>query len=150
MAINARIDGRTVQIEPPPDAGVHPVEPGVFLILTGGRSCEARVEPAGDGVWVTVNGRGFYVVIVDPRGWNRRAAGVLAEGRENITAPMPGKIVRLLVAAGDEVRAGQGVVVVEAMKMQNEMRTARTGRVVSIPVGEGQTVAAGAVLATIE
>lgn len=150
MTIKARIDGRTVQVEPPPDAGVYPVEPGVFLILTGGRSCEAEVEPAGDGVWVTVNGRRYCVAIADPRGWNRSAAGVQVQGRENITAPMPGKVVRLLVAPGDEVRAGQGVVVVEAMKMQNEMKTARTGRIVSIPVREGQTVAAGAVLATIE
>jgi len=63
---------------------------------------------------------------------------------------MPGKVVRVLVAPGDSVEAGQGIAVVEAMKMQNEMKAARAGKVLSVPAKEGATVAAGEVLATIE
>jgi biotin carboxyl carrier protein len=63
---------------------------------------------------------------------------------------MPGKVVRVLVAPGDEVTAGQGLLVVEAMKMQNEMKSVRPGRVVSIGAVEGATVTAGEILATIE
>jgi biotin carboxyl carrier protein len=63
---------------------------------------------------------------------------------------MPGKVVRVLVAPGDSVEAGQGVAVVEAMKMQNEMKASRAGKVLSVPAKEGATVAAGEVLATIE
>ena len=63
---------------------------------------------------------------------------------------MPGKVVRVLVAPGDAVEAGQGLVVVEAMKMENELRAAKAGRVVSVSVTEGQSVDAGAVLAVVE
>ena len=77
-------------------------------------------------------------------------AGRAVHGRESILAPMPGKIVRLLVAPGDSVEAGQGIIVIEAMKMQNELKARRSGRVVALPVREGETVAAGAVLATFE
>ena len=63
---------------------------------------------------------------------------------------MPGKVVRVLVAPGDAVEAGQGLIVVEAMKMQNEMKASRAGRVAAVPAKEGATVAAGDVLATIE
>jgi biotin carboxyl carrier protein len=62
---------------------------------------------------------------------------------------MPGKVVRVLAAAGEEVQAGQGIVVVEAMKMQNEMKADRAGKVLTIPAQEGATVAAGEVLATV-
>ena len=68
----------------------------------------------------------------------------------NIAAPMPGKVVRLLVAEGDAVEAGQGLLVVEAMKMQNEMKAPKPGTVVSLTAREGATVAAGEVLAAIE
>ena len=73
-----------------------------------------------------------------------------AEERQKIVAAMPGKVVRVLVAAGDEVAAGQGIVVVEAMKMQNEMKAPRAGKVVSLTAAAGATVKAGDVLASIE
>jgi biotin carboxyl carrier protein len=63
---------------------------------------------------------------------------------------MPGKVVRVLVKPGESVAAGQGILVVEAMKMQNEMKTRRGGTVVTVAVREGETVVAGAILATIE
>ena len=88
--------------------------------------------------------------IGDPRQW-RRYRGVMAEaqGRQRLTAPMPGKVVRLLVAAGDAVEAGQGIVVVEAMKMQNEVRSPKSGTVEALLVTEGEAVDAGETLGYI-
>ena len=77
-------------------------------------------------------------------------AGAHGAGPQRVAAPMPGKIVRVLVKAGDEVKAKQGLVVVEAMKMENELRAARDGRVRDVPVSEGQSVDAGTVLVIIE
>ena len=73
-----------------------------------------------------------------------------ASGPQRVTSPMPGKIVRLLVKTGDQVTARQGLVVVEAMKMENELRAARDGRVREVSVAEGQSVDAGAVLLVVE
>jgi acetyl/propionyl-CoA carboxylase alpha subunit len=126
------------------------VEPGVYSVLMDGRSYEARVEESEGCVIVFIDGHRFEVEIRDPRRWSRQSARPGAEGRLNVTAPMPGKIVRLLVAEGDIVTAGQGLLVVEAMKMQNEMKAPKAGVVVSLTAREGATVAAGDVLAAIE
>jgi biotin carboxyl carrier protein len=82
----------------------------------------------------------------DAAGSVRAAAG----GHQKITSPMPGKIIRVLVKPGDQVTAKQGLVVVEAMKMENELRAARDGRVREVPVAEGQSVEAGAVLLIVD
>jgi len=126
------------------------VEPGVYSVLLNGRSYEARVEDGDDCVIVFIDGHRFEIEIQDPRRWSRRAGRRGVEGRLNIAAPMPGKVVRVLVAQGDTVEAGQGLLVVEAMKMQNEMKAPKAGRVVSLTAREGATVAAGEVLAAIE
>jgi biotin carboxyl carrier protein len=76
--------------------------------------------------------------------------GAHASGPQRVVAPMPGKVVRVLVKPGDEVKARQGLVVVEAMKMENELRAARDGRVRDVSVHEGQSVDAGAVLLVVE
>lgn len=73
-----------------------------------------------------------------------------ASGAQKILAPMPGKIVRVLVKPGDLVKAKQGLVVVEAMKMENELRAGRDGRVREVPAAEGQSVESGAVLVVVE
>jgi biotin carboxyl carrier protein len=72
------------------------------------------------------------------------------EGRQEILAPMPGKVIRVLAAVGDAVEAGQGLLVVEAMKMQNEIRSPKSGKVERLLVKEGQNVNAGEVLAWVE
>ena len=126
------------------------VDPGVYSVLLDGRSYEARVEQAGDCTTVFIDGHRFEVEIRDPRRWSRLTGRRGVEGRLNVTAPMPGKIVRLLVTEGETVEAGQGLLVVEAMKMQNEMKAPKAGRVVSLTAREGATVAAGDVLAAIE
>ena len=131
-------------------AEVREAEPAVYSVLLGGRSYDARVEQSEDGLIVVIAGQRFEIAVRDPRRWSRKSGGPGAEGRQNVTAPMPGKVVRVLVAPGDAVAAGQGLLVVEAMKMQNEMKAPRPGRVLSIAAQEGATVAAGDVLATIE
>jgi biotin carboxyl carrier protein len=80
----------------------------------------------------------------------KEGAAATATGPQRVTAPMPGKVVRVLVKPGDDVKARQGLVVVEAMKMENELRAARDGRVRDVAVTEGQSVDAGAVLLVVE
>jgi biotin carboxyl carrier protein len=127
------------------EASVVEVEPGVYSVIWDGRSYEARV---GSG-FVEVGGRRYAARAADPRDFEA-GAGAAAHGRTEVLAPMPGKVVRVLVEEGAEVVAGQGVVVVEAMKMQNEMPAPKTGRVVALRVKTGETVAAGDLLAAIE
>ena len=126
------------------------VEPGVFSVLLDGRSYEARAEHGDECAWITVLGRRFRIAITDPRRWTQSSAALHGHDRETIVASMPGKIVRVLVQPGETVAAGQGVIVIEAMKMQNEMKARRAGRLTAVPVREGETVVAGAILATIE
>ena len=131
-------------------ANVETAEPSVFSVLLDGRTYDARVEetPAG-ALIVVIDGYRFEIEVRDPRRWSRKDAARGGEGVQTVAAPMPGKVVRVLVAQGDEVEAGQGLLVVEAMKMQNEMKAARAGRILSLTAKEGATVAAGEVLATI-
>ncbi len=129
------------------DYSMEPSGPGVFSILIGERSYQATVLAPG---MVQVNDLIFQVEVFDPRELRARSATGSTEGRQNIAAPMPGKVVRLLVAAGDAVAAGQGLIVVEAMKMQNEMKSPRAGRVADVKVKADATVTAGEVLLVIE
>jgi biotin carboxyl carrier protein len=131
-------------------AEIELVEPGVYSVLVDGRSYEARVEQAEGGVAVFIDGYRFEIEVRDPRRRSRQTARRELAGSLNVVAPMPGKIVRLLVAAGDTVTAGQGLLVVEAMKMQNEVKAPKAGRVVSVAAREGATAAAGDILAIIE
>jgi biotin carboxyl carrier protein len=128
------------------DDDVVEVEPGVYSVIAGHSSWEVRVA----GNQITIGGYSFPAEIEDPRQWKRSSHGAGAHGHASITAAMPGKVVRILVAVGDEVVAGQGIVVVEAMKMQNELKAPRDGRVTAIEVHENDSVNAGAVLAVIE
>lgn len=106
---------------------------GDFDVHLDGRTIPVQVRPAG------AFGR-----------QKKEGAGVPASGPQRVTSPMPGKVVKLLVAPGDAVKARQGLVVVEAMKMENELRAARDGRVREVSVAEGQSVDAGTVLMVVE
>jgi biotin carboxyl carrier protein len=130
-------------------AGAEMAEPCVYSILMDGRSYDARVEEVPGGLVVVIDGYRFEIEVRDPRRFSRKSGGRGGEGVETVAAPMPGKVVRVLVAPGDRVEAGQGLMVVEAMKMQNEMKAARAGSVLSVSARAGATVAAGEVLATI-
>ncbi len=128
------LDGRPVE------ADAVEVATGTYSILLSGQSFEVRVQPAADGVRVHTGDAEFSARVLDV---------LEAEGRQQITAPMPGKVVRLLVKLGDAVEAGQGLLVVEAMKMQNEIRAPKTGKIEALLVAEGQAVNAGEVLAIV-
>jgi len=136
----------------PLDADVVDVAPYTFSILLRGRVHEVRVAAAPNGTLQIQDGlQTFTAEVVDPRAWRRRRHGdVEAEGRQQVAAPMPGKIVRVLVKAGDKVEAGQGLVVVEAMKMQNEIRSPKSGTVERVLANEGQAVNNGDVLVWVD
>jgi len=132
------------------EADAHKLSPGIYSILINNRSFEARVELHRDGMHVHVGGREFTIDIADPRAWRGRRGGALeAEGRQEILAPMPGKIVRLLVEQGAKVTAGQGLLVVEAMKMQNEIKSPKSGTLEKLLVKEGVAVNAGETIAVV-
>lgn len=126
--------------------GTVETETGVYSVLVDGTSYEVRI----DGQQVTVEGRPFRYEVDDPRQWKRSGDAAGGQGRAAIVAPMPGKVVRILVSIGDDVEAGQGIVVVEAMKMQNELKAPRAGRVTAIQAKENDSVVAGTVLAVID
>jgi biotin carboxyl carrier protein len=134
----------------PRQAEIEQPVPGVYSVLLDGRSCDAFVEEDPTGLIVTIDGYHFVIEARDPRRYSRSAAGRGSHGVQTLTSPMPGKVVRVLAKPGDTVETGQGVLVVEAMKMQNELKSARAGKVISISAKEGATVVAGEPLATIE
>jgi biotin carboxyl carrier protein len=132
-------------------ADVTEIAPNTYSVLLEGESHEICVTPSPGGKLNLQTGRfEFEAEVVDPRSWSgRRHAGVEAEGRQQIVAPMPGKIVRVLVKPGDRVEVLQGLMVVEAMKMQNEIRSPKNGMIERVQVEEGQTVNAGEVLCIV-
>jgi biotin carboxyl carrier protein len=144
------IDGHAVEIDPQHLESVKEVEPGVYSVLLEDRSFEVRTIGAQNGLSVETRGRRFTVEVRDPRNASRQSRAATGSGRQRISAPMPGKVVRLLVGEGDTVDIGQGLIVVEAMKMQNEMKASRAGRVVEVCVRDGDTVTAGDTLVVLE
>ncbi len=136
----------------PVDADAVEISPYTLSILLNGESHEIRITPVPGGkLKLQTGAQEFIAEVIDPRSWSGRRHGqVEAEGRQPIVAPMPGKVVRLLVRAGDRVEAGQGLLVVEAMKMQNEIRSPKSGTVERVLAKEGQPVTAGDVLAWVE
>jgi len=141
-----RVDGREVALESVSGGDA------VLWLLVGGRSYEVRRAAQANGVMhLEVRGRRYAAEVRDPRAFRgRRAAAGASAGPCNLVAPMPGKVVRLLKAEGAQVEAGEGVVVVEAMKMQNEIRSPRKGVVKKILVAAGAAVSAGETLVVVE
>ena len=144
------VDGRAFEIDSQQLDGVLQVEPGVYSVLLEGASYEIRIQPSLQGLTASVAGRRFAVEVRDPRDASRSSRAAIGSGRQNVTAPMPGKVVRVLVGTGDLVETSQGLVVVEAMKMQNELKANRPGRVMEIRAREGETVGAGDTLVVLE
>ncbi len=145
--VTAEIDERRYELEVRASAN------GVFLIKKGNTVYRCRVEPKREAgkYEVVLGGRPYDISIIDPKRLRsgQDAAGH-GHGTAEIVSPMPGKVVRVLVATGGSVEAGAGIIVVEAMKMQNEMKAPKAGVVVSINAEAGATVNAGDVLAVIE
>jgi biotin carboxyl carrier protein len=138
-----REDGRVVEGE----FSIAGLSSDAWSVLIDGRVY--RVEPSGPGT-LTVNGVPLAVELFDPRASRQRRGSAANQGRLNICSPMPGKVVRVLVSAGEVVEEGQGLLVVEAMKMQNEMKSPKTGRVVEVLALPDSAVAAGEVLMVVE
>jgi len=126
-------------------------EPEVLSLVLDGRSYEVKRQVTAIGTRLLIGEAVFDVEVRDPRSFRarKRKAGV-DEGPQKITSPMPGKVVRVLAAEGTEVEAGQGVIVIEAMKMQNEMKSPKKGRVTKILAPEGAAVNTGDGLAIVE
>ena len=145
------VDGRSYEIE------VRERVPGEYVLINGTKVYKCRVEQRlkplaqGEPFAVALLGTNYDVAIVDPKRLRSGQSSTAQQaGAAEIVSPMPGKIVRVLVEAGANVAAGDGVIVVEAMKMQNEMKAPKAGIVISINAREGATVNAGDVLAVIE
>jgi len=158
MTVWVEIAGKTRRVEVAMDGAVSVdgaafacdacmLSAGVLSLVIEGRSYRC----VADGDAVIVEGKRFGYALSDPRSLGgRRGAGAGDAGPRAVKAPMPGKVVRVLVEAGAEVEAGQGVIVIEAMKMQNELKTPKAGKVAKVAVAVGDTVAAGAVLVVVE
>lgn len=144
----AEIDGRSFDVE------VSEPESGTYLIKNQGKIFEAYVAPRAnqsEPMKVSVGGREIEVRITDPKRLRGTfGIGEQADGLAEIKTAMPGKVVRFLVEAGTAVEKGDSVMVVEAMKMQNELKSPKNGIVREIRISEGDTVAAGDVLAIVE
>jgi biotin carboxyl carrier protein len=128
------------------------LEHGTMSMLVGTDSYSAELVEIGDDVVVTVRHHQTRFDIVDERKSRLRAgaAGFEVSGRQVVAAPMPGKVVKVLVKLGDEVEQGQGLVVVEAMKMENELKSPKAGKVVELPAKEGSAVENNAKLVVVE
>jgi len=148
-------------LEDTDDNGSRPIEekvidwrrpqPGIYSLLIDGRSYEVFVDEQPDSLAVHLVKRTFRVHAADVRSHRRSSdAGGTVDGVVRITAPIPGRVARVLVEPGQQVARGDGVIVVEAMKMENELRAPRDGVIGGVEVVEGQGVDGGALLATIE
>jgi biotin carboxyl carrier protein len=142
--IEAQVGGRQYRIE------AKMVEPGVYWFNWNNRSVEISVVPHGEGYVVSLEGRSADIEIVNARSALRKATQHGHAGAIDLRAPMPGKIVKVLVSEGAVVQANQGIVVMEAMKMQNEIKAPKNGVVKKVAVKEGAPVNAGDLLAVVE
>jgi biotin carboxyl carrier protein len=125
---------------------------GAVSMIVEGHSYSVEFDARGDEVDVMVRGQVNRFDVVDERRLRLRAAsvGFTAEGRQTIAAPMPGKVVKVFVKVGEAVTEGQGLVVIEAMKMENELKSPKAGTVVAVSAKEGTAVENGATLVVVE
>jgi biotin carboxyl carrier protein len=164
VLFDATIDGRTVRVEVRGREGRYAVmvdgrtldvdhqETGAHFasLLIAGKSYEAGLEKRPDGYNVVLAEDVLYVELRGASRGDAAAPRKADTGPARVVAPMPGRLVRILVAEGQQVEVGDGLVVVEAMKMENELRSPRAGRVAQLPVREGQAVETAALLVVVE
>jgi biotin carboxyl carrier protein len=141
---SCRLDDREVEVE------AILARPDVLSLRIGNLAYEVKSERVANDLHLWVGSKRFAVELRDPRSLRGRSRATDDQGPKKITAPMPGKVVRLLLREGDEVEAGAGVAVVEAMKMQNEIKSPKKGTIQKILVTEGAAVNAGDLLAVVE
>ena len=141
---SCRFDGREVEV----DAVL--ARPDVLSLRIANQAYEVKCERVAGDLHLWVGSARFAAEVRDPRSFRGRARMMDDHGPRKLTAPMPGKVVRVLIGQGTEVEAGTGVLVVEAMKMQNEVKSPKKGTIQKILVSEGAAVNAGEVLAIVE
>jgi len=142
----ASIDG-----EPAVDVTAVVLRPGVLSLHVDGKAYRCVLAESAEGTVAYVGGKRLPYRVDDPRSLkSRRSRHGGSEGPKPLSAPMPGRVLRVLACVGDTVEAHQGIVVIEAMKMQNELKSPKAGKVVQLRAEPGATVAAGDVLAVIE
>jgi len=141
---SCRLDGRDVVV----DAVL--ARPDVLSLRIGNRAFEVKCERVGSETHLWVGSQRFSAEVNDPRSLRGRMRTSDEQGPKKLTAPMSGKVVRILVEPGSEIEAGAGVIVVEAMKMQNEVKSPKKGTIQKILVNVGAAVNAGDVLAIVE
>jgi len=144
----AEVDGKPIPVD------IRTLSPGILSILLAlpdGTTRSFRcIADTGDDPAVLIDGHRIPYTIADPRSLRAVSASSAHSGPRPLKSPMPGRIVRVLVGPGDTVEAGQGCVVVEAMKMQNELKAPKAGIIARLSATVGETVAAGATLLIIE
>lgn len=124
---------------------------GSMSLIVNGESSEVHCSRNADSIQIALRGAIYECMVSDPRSLRtRKKAGLTDSGQQKLTASMPGKVVRIISAVGDQIKAGQGILVIEAMKMQNEVRSPKDGQLKKLLVGQGANVVAGEVLAIIE
>jgi biotin carboxyl carrier protein len=140
------VDNRAHELE------ARPTDLGLSLLFDeGGRSLDAAATPHNGGEWLVQLPHVDVPVLVDRQRHARGGATAAgAAGQQRVKAPMPGRVLRVLVTVGDEVTHRQGLVVVEAMKMENELTAPKAGKVIEVAVTEGMSVEAGRLLVVIE
>ena len=141
---HCQLDGREIEV----DAVL--ARPDVLSLRIGNKAYEVKCERVSSDLHIWLGSVRYAAEVRDPRSLRGRARAVDEHGPKKLTAPMPGKVVRILVTQGAEIEAGADVLVVEAMKMQNEVKSPKKGTVQKILVNEGAAVNAGDVLAIVE
>ena len=141
---SCRLDGREIEV----DAVL--ARPDVLSLRIGNKAYEVKCERVAHDLHLWVGSARFAAEVRDPRSLRGRSRAADDRGPKKLTAPMPGRVVRILASAGAQVEAGAGVLVVEAMKMQNEIKSPKQGTIQKILVAEGTAVNAGEVLAIVE
>jgi biotin carboxyl carrier protein len=139
------VDGTALTVE------AHLLRPGVLSLIVDGRAWRVVLEEDANEPAVLIAGERIPYSVNDPRSLKaRRAHASGTDGPRPIKASMPGRVVRVLAQRGDAVQAHQGIVVIEAMKMQNDLKSPKDGRLAELRVKPGDTVSAGDVLAIVE
>ncbi len=140
-----RLDGREIAVS------CVPLSDGALSLIVNGESFDVQCERAAETLQVALRGAIYECIVSDPRSLRtRKKTGLADSGEQKLTASMPGKVVRIIAAIGDQIKAGQGILVIEAMKMQNEVRSPKDGQLKKLLVRQGANVVAGEVLAIIE
>jgi pyruvate carboxylase subunit B len=158
----ATVDGHSYRVDAgadailldglPVDIDLHSIDGGFhYSLLVGAESHEVFVERCEDICFVTLGGQRYRVQVEDERArrFGERKAAAEEEGEGDVVSPMPGVVVAVLVEAGQEVRTGEGLLILEAMKMENEIRATRTGVVGAVHVTPGQRVSQNDILVRI-